>query len=34
MYGVKMGFREHAKVGIPVTLASFGIAAGWMIFLS
>jgi Na+/H+ antiporter NhaD/arsenite permease-like protein len=34
VYGVKVGFWEHAKVGIPVTLVSFGIAVGWMLFFS
>ncbi len=34
VYGVKVGFWEHAKVGIPVTLVSFGIAIGWMMFFS
>ena len=33
-YGVNVGFWEHAKVGIPVTLVSFGIAVGWMMFFS
>jgi len=34
VYGVKVGFWEHAKVGIPVTLVSFGITVGWMLFFS
>jgi Na+/H+ antiporter NhaD/arsenite permease-like protein len=34
LYGVKVGFLEHAKVGIPVTIASFAIAVAWMILLS
>ena len=33
-YGVNVGFWEHAKVGIPVTLVSFGIAIGWMMVFS
>jgi len=32
--GVVVGFREHAKVGIPVTLASFIIAVSWLTFFS
>ena len=32
VYGVKVSFWEHAKVGIPVTLVSFCIAVGWMMF--
>ncbi len=28
--GVEIGFREHARAGIPVTVASFLIAAGWI----
>jgi Na+/H+ antiporter NhaD/arsenite permease-like protein len=34
VYGVEVGFREHAKVGIPVTLVSLGIAVGWMMFFA
>jgi Na+/H+ antiporter NhaD/arsenite permease-like protein len=33
-YGVEIGFREHAKVGIPVTLASLAVAAGWIALIS
>ena len=33
-YGIEIGFREHAKVGIPVTLASFAIATAWMVLAS
>jgi len=29
-YGVKVSFREHAKVGNPVTLASRAITVIWM----
>ncbi|MDA8431540.1 MAG: anion transporter [Nitrospiraceae bacterium] len=29
-FGVEIGFREHARAGIPVTVASFVIAAGWI----
>lgn len=28
--GVRLGWRAHARVGIPVTLASLAIAAGWL----
>jgi Na+/H+ antiporter NhaD/arsenite permease-like protein len=28
--GVRIGFREHAKIGVPVTLLTLAIAAGWM----
>ncbi|MDH4232412.1 MAG: anion transporter [Nitrospirota bacterium] len=30
-YGIEIGFREHARAGIPVTLASFAIAIAWMV---
>jgi Na+/H+ antiporter NhaD/arsenite permease-like protein len=33
-YGIEIGFREHARVGIPVTLASFAIAFGWIALVS
>jgi Na+/H+ antiporter NhaD/arsenite permease-like protein len=29
--GVRVGWREHARVGIPVTLATLALAAGWLI---
>jgi Na+/H+ antiporter NhaD/arsenite permease-like protein len=29
-YGIEIGFREHARAGVPVTLASFAIALAWM----
>jgi Na+/H+ antiporter NhaD/arsenite permease-like protein len=29
-YGVEIGFREHAKTGIPVTICSFAIAVAWI----
>ena len=32
-YGIEIGFREHAKAGIPVTLASFAIAVAWMVLV-
>jgi Na+/H+ antiporter NhaD/arsenite permease-like protein len=28
--GVRIGWREHARVGIPVTLATLALAAGWL----
>ena len=28
--GVKISWREHAKAGIPVTLLTLGVAAGWL----
>ena len=28
--GVRIGWREHARVGIPVTLATLGLAAAWL----
>jgi Na+/H+ antiporter NhaD/arsenite permease-like protein len=30
--GVRIGWREHAKVGIPVTLVTLALAAGWLAF--
>ncbi len=33
-YGVEIGFREHACIGIPVTVASFGIAVAWIALVS
>jgi Na+/H+ antiporter NhaD/arsenite permease-like protein len=33
-YGVEIGFREHARVGIPVTIASFAVAAAWIALAS
>jgi Na+/H+ antiporter NhaD/arsenite permease-like protein len=32
--GVEIRFREHARVGIPVTLASFAILVGWTALVS
>lgn len=29
-YGVKIGWKEHAKVGVPVTLATLAISAAWL----
>jgi Na+/H+ antiporter NhaD/arsenite permease-like protein len=28
--GVHIGWREHARVGIPVTLTTLAVAAGWL----
>ena len=28
--GVRIGWRRHARVGIPVTLATLGLAAAWL----
>jgi Na+/H+ antiporter NhaD/arsenite permease-like protein len=28
--GVRIGWREHARLGIPITLVTLGIAAGWL----
>ena len=28
--GVRIGWREHARVGIPVTLATLAMAAAWL----
>ncbi len=33
-YGIEIGFREHARIGIPVTVASFGIAVAWTALVS
>jgi Na+/H+ antiporter NhaD/arsenite permease-like protein len=32
--GVKIGFREHARIGVPVTIATLAVAAGWLWILS
>lgn len=29
--GVRIGWREHARVGVPVTLATLAIAAAWLL---
>lgn len=29
--GVRMGFFEHARVGVPVTLATLAVSAGWLL---
>jgi len=29
-YGVKISWREHARIGVPVTVATLGIAAFWL----
>jgi hypothetical protein len=28
-YGVALGFREHARCGIPITVLSFAAAVAW-----
>ena len=28
--GVAIGWREHARIGVPVTLATLAIAAAWL----
>ncbi len=33
-YGVDIGFREHARTGIPVTIASFIVAVAWIALVS
>jgi Na+/H+ antiporter NhaD/arsenite permease-like protein len=32
-YGITISFREHARTGVPVTLLSLLIAAGWLSFI-
>lgn len=32
-YGVRIGFREHARFGIPVTLASLAVLLGWLLIV-
>ena len=27
---IRIGWKEHARVGVPVTLATMAIAAGWL----
>lgn len=33
-FGVKIGWRDHARVGAPVTLATLALAAAWLALLS
>jgi len=33
-FGVRITWLDHAKVGVPVTLATLLIAAGWLYLLS
>jgi Na+/H+ antiporter NhaD/arsenite permease-like protein len=33
-FGVNVGWRAHARVGVPVTLATLSIAAAWLAFVS
>jgi len=28
--GIRIGWRQHARVDVPVTLLTLGIAAGWL----
>jgi hypothetical protein len=30
---VRIGWREHARVGVPVTLATLAVAAAWLALL-
>jgi Na+/H+ antiporter NhaD/arsenite permease-like protein len=30
--GIPIGWREHARIGVPVTIATLAIAAGWLAF--
>ena len=30
LLGVQIGWRQHARVGVPVTLASLALCAGWL----
>jgi Na+/H+ antiporter NhaD/arsenite permease-like protein len=32
--GISIGWREHARVGIPITLGSLALAAGWLALLA
>jgi Na+/H+ antiporter NhaD/arsenite permease-like protein len=32
--GVTLGFREHAALGVPITLATLALAAGWLALTS
>lgn len=34
LYGVNIGFREHARTGVPVTLLSLAVLGGWMLIMS
>lgn len=29
-FGIRLGWKEHARVGLPVTLATLAVAAGWL----
>ena len=31
--GIEIGWRQHARVGVPVTIATLAIAAGWLALL-
>jgi Na+/H+ antiporter NhaD/arsenite permease-like protein len=32
--GVRIGWREHARIGVPVTLVTLAVAAGWLVVRS
>jgi len=32
--GVTISWREHAKVGVPVTVLTLAVAAGWLVLRS
>jgi Na+/H+ antiporter NhaD/arsenite permease-like protein len=31
---IRIGWREHARIGVPVTRATLAIAAGWLLVLA
>ncbi len=33
-YGIDIGFREHARIGIPVTITSFAVGVAWIALVS
>jgi predicted cation transporter len=30
--GLRIGWREHARVGVPLTLVTLVVAAAWLVF--
>jgi Na+/H+ antiporter NhaD/arsenite permease-like protein len=32
LLGVRIGWREHARFGIPITLVTLAVAAAWLVF--
>ena len=32
--GVRLGFRDHARCGVPMTLASMAVAVGWLLMVA